>query len=83
MGMEMWLIKNLLWRAYQIVLFVLGVICFFKLDGEQIVGTGWPTVFSTWTVGFFTAYLGTKLTLWIIEKAQTTDLKHRQGRLRD
>lgn len=59
---------GLVWRVYQILLLLVGVIIFFKLGGESLVGSGMPTVLATWTVGFFFSYFGTKLTVSIIDR---------------
>lgn len=77
-------IQGLLWRVYQLALLIFGVIGFFELGGEQLVGTGWPTVFASWGTGFFSAYAGTIITLRIAEKANAARLNRRQGKaLRD
>lgn len=62
---------GLVWRVYQIALLLGGVFIFFRLGGEQLVGSGMPTVLATWTFGFFFSYFGTRITVSIIDRLKT------------
>ena len=64
-------IQGLLWRVYQIALLLMGVIIFFRIGGEDVVGSGMATVIASWTWGFFFSYFGTKITVSIIDRLTT------------
>lgn len=72
------LFQQLLWRIYQLALGIAGIIVFFELGGEHLVGSGWPTVLSTFTVALFAAYYGTLITLRLTQKANAASLERRE-----
>lgn len=54
-------IQNVCWRITQFSLCVFGIFLYFLVGGQELFGTGFPTVFGAWGTGLVTALVGTKL----------------------
>lgn len=62
------LVRQLLWRAYQIALLFLGLILFYTIfgDADQATSYWFWKILAAFVFAFFVSYFGTLLTVWAI-----------------